>query len=65
MTGLLLQKLVSWPRYRDDCGSHGDYGCLGSPKVFHGASMAQRAADAELPEARSGIHEDGGPRQPR
>ena len=53
-------RLASWPRCRDGCGKHGGYGCPGSPKVFYRASMAQRAADAELSEARRGIDEDEG-----
>ena len=53
-------RLASWPRCRDGRGKHGGYGCPGSPKVFHGASMAQRAEDAELSEVRRGIDEDEG-----
>lgn len=53
-------RLASWPRCCNGCSKHGGYGCSRSPKVFYRASMAQRAAAAELSEARRGIDEDEG-----
>ena len=50
-------RLGAWPRCRDGCAKHGGYGCSRRPQVFYRASMAQRAADAELSEAREGVDE--------
>lgn len=48
-------RLASWPRCRDGCPKRGGYGCSRRPQVFYRASQAQRAADAELSDARRGI----------
>ena len=50
-------RLASWPRCCNGCSKRRGYGCSRRPKVFYDARMAQRAADAELSDARRGIDE--------
>lgn len=50
-------RLGSWPRCCNGCAKRRGYGCSRRPKVFYDARMAQRAADAELSDARRGIDE--------
>lgn len=50
-------RLGSWPRCCNGCAKRRGYGCNRRPRVFYDARMAQRAADAELSEARRGIDE--------
>lgn len=51
-------RLGKWPRCCNGCKRRGGYGCPIRPKVYHRASMAQRAADATPSEARLGVDED-------
>ena len=56
--GRSCPRLGSWPRCCNGCARRRGYGCSRRPKAFYKASMAQRAADAELSESRRGIDED-------
>lgn len=50
-------RLGKWPRCCNGCKRRGGYGCPIRPKVYYRASMAQKAADATLSEARLGVDE--------
>lgn len=51
-------RLGRWPRCCNGCKRRGGYGYPIRPKVYYRASMAQRAADTTLSEARLGVDED-------
>ncbi len=50
-------RLGRWPRCRNGRKGRGGYGCPIRPKVYHRASMAQKAADSTPGEARLGVDE--------
>jgi IS30 family transposase len=50
-------RLGRWPRCCNGCKRRGGYGCPVRPKVYYRASMAQKAADSTLSEARLGVDE--------